>query len=157
MGGWAVEAGDLGDAGSNFVGIGNVHCVVGQRNCPEEAALTRWPVAMVWEGLAVEPEVFSWQLGCREMLAMMGGGQWWGEKHAVARETQQSAKFRWGIGGQGGGSNLRRWSLELVGFGASNGGLSLVAGGNLMENKIYMLLLVVSVGRCRWCLSHVRD
>jgi hypothetical protein len=30
-----------------------------------------------------------------------------GETHAVAREMQQSAKFRWRIGWQVGGSNLR--------------------------------------------------
>ena len=51
-------------------------------------------------------------------------GQWWGEKHAVAREMQQSAEFRWRIGRQVGGSDSRSWSLESVGGGASNGGCS---------------------------------
>ena len=80
------------------------------------------------------------------MLAMAGGGQWWGEKHVVAREMLQSAKFWWGVGGQVGGSNLRSWLLESVGCGASDGGFSLAADGNLMENKIYV------VGCGRWSL-----
>ena len=46
-GGRAVEEGDSGDARPDFEGIGNICCVVGRRNRPKEAAVTRWPVMMV--------------------------------------------------------------------------------------------------------------
>ena len=46
-GGRAVEEGDSGDIGPDFEGVGNVCCVLGQRNRPKEATAMRWPATMV--------------------------------------------------------------------------------------------------------------
>lgn len=67
---------------------------------------------------------------------MAGGGQWKGERHAVAGETRQSAEFRQGIDGEVGRSDLPGWSLESVGCRASDGARSTGGGGNLIELKI---------------------